>query len=96
MFPDELGRPMHTSRSLGVLHQVEDEAKLRRLEIKALRHSFATALLEGGEGDTEVARLLGHADTTVTRRVDTHAYEKSDVAGVRTLADAVLGKAATE
>lgn len=96
VFPDELGRPMHPSRSLHVLHEIQDTAKLRRLDVKALRHSFATALLEGGEVDTQVARLLGHADTTVTRRVYTHAYEKGDVAGVRILADAVLGKAATE
>jgi hypothetical protein len=46
--------------------------------------------------DTQVARRLGHADTTVTRRFHTHAYEKPEVAGVRTLVDAVLGKAATE
>jgi integrase len=91
VFPDELGRPMHVSRALKELHRIQEAAGLRWLDVKALRHSFATALMEGGEVDTQVARLLGHADTTVTRKVYTHAYEKTDVRGVRVLADAVFG-----
>jgi site-specific recombinase XerD len=82
---------MHISRTLKELHRIQDSAGLRRLDVKALRHSFATALMEGGEVDTQVARLLGHADTTVTRKVYTHAYEKTDVGSVRALADAVFG-----
>jgi integrase len=41
---------------------------------QAFRHTFATALIEGGEVDTQVARLMGHADTTVTRRIYAHAF----------------------
>jgi integrase len=53
-----------------------------RTDVRALRQGFATALLECGEVDTQVARLLGHADTMVPRRPYTHAYEKRDVAGI--------------
>ena len=47
----------------------------RPLDLKVFRHTFATALIEEGEADTQVARLMGHADTTVTRRVYTYAFE---------------------
>jgi hypothetical protein len=36
-------------------------------------------------------RLLGHADTTVTRREYAHAYERANAAGVTAFANAVLG-----
>jgi integrase len=48
------------------------------LDLKAFRHTYATALIEAGEADSQIARLMGHADTTVTQRVYAHAFERPE------------------
>jgi hypothetical protein len=53
-------------------------AGVRALDLKAFRHTYATALIEGGEVDSQIARLMGHADTTVTRRVYAHAFARPE------------------
>lgn len=64
---------------------------MSKLHIKAFRHTFATALLEGGKEDTQVARFLGHADTTVTRRVYAHYFNRPEGSPVITsFADAIF------
>jgi len=46
--------------------------------LTALRHSFATRLLEAGEDLITVAHLMGHKDATMLARVYQHVGEKSD------------------
>jgi integrase len=46
--------------------------------LKAFCHTYATPLIEGGEADTQVAKLMGHADTTVTRTVYAHAFNRPE------------------
>lgn len=64
---------------------------MSKLDIKAFRHTFATALLEGGEENTQVARCLGHAEATVTRRVYAHYFKRPEGSPVITsFADAIF------
>lgn len=46
--------------------------------LTAIRHSYATRLLEAGVDHITVAMLLGHVDATMLARVYQHVGEKSD------------------
>ena len=78
IFPNENGGILHPSTLYDALKRAQERAGVSKLDIKAFRHTFATALLEDREPDTEVARLLGHADTTVTRRVYAHVFNRPE------------------
>lgn len=60
-------------RRLLVLAEIplEDEEG-RRVNIHALRHTFATRLARSGVGLVEAQKLLGHSDPKLTARVYTH------------------------
>ena len=46
--------------------------------LTAIRHSFATRLLEGGCDHVTVSALLGHVDATMLSRVYSHVGERTD------------------
>jgi integrase len=74
VFPSETGTtPVHRSTlAHKALHPACDAAKLPRVRIHSLRHSFASTLLMAGKSETEVAKLCGHKDSSITRRVYAH------------------------
>jgi integrase len=84
LLPNDTGGIMHPSTLYDALKRAQTASGVRKLDIKAFRHTFATALIEGGEADTQIARLMGHADTTVTRRVYAHAFERPEGSQVAT------------
>jgi integrase len=48
------------------------DARGRKLDVHALRHTFASRLVRNGVGLAHAQRLLGHADPKLTARVYTH------------------------
>jgi integrase len=78
LFPNDHGGILHPSTLYDAVKRAQAKSGVRKLDIKAFRHTFATALHEGGESEPEVARLMGHADTTVTRRVYAHVFERPE------------------
>ena len=91
VFPSEAGYPLQRKSVLNGLHRTQRRAKLRQLDIKALRHSFASLLIAAGRSVTEVQYLMGHAHPTVTLRVYSHWFKKTETTGVADLAKAILG-----
>jgi integrase len=74
VFPSDTGKtPVHRSTlAHKALHPACDAAGLDRVRVHSLRHTFCSTLIMAGRPDTEVAKLAGHKDATVTRRIYAH------------------------
>ncbi len=74
VFPNRIGRPMYAtnmlSRSFAV---VLESAGLPRIRFHDLRHTAATLLLGKGIHPKVVSEMLGHANTSMTLDVYSHA-----------------------
>jgi len=76
------GEPIQRHHTLRCgLHPLLRRAGLCQVDMHSLRHSFATIRIMSGSPVNEVARDLGHSDSTTTLRIYTHWFE-----GVRTKA----------
>ena len=64
----------------------------RRLDVHALRHSFASRLARNGVGIAQAQRLLGHADPKLTMRAYTHL----GVEDLRGAVEAITKKVSTQ
>ncbi|MFB3049289.1 MAG: tyrosine-type recombinase/integrase, partial [Acidimicrobiia bacterium] len=63
---DELGQVLRPDRVGKLFVRLAESAKLRRITIRQLRHSHATALLAAGESPKVVQERLGHSSISVT------------------------------
>lgn len=68
VFTNRQGKPLSGSWVTHHLYRLEDRAGLRRLAFQALRRTFASRLAEAGVLELEIARLLGHTRTHVTKQ----------------------------
>jgi integrase len=85
------GLPYHRNMVSDVLDRAIKKAGLaKRLTPHGLRHSFASQLLDRGKPVTEVSKILGHKDSSITLKVYAHfAREKSTA--TQELASSILG-----
>lgn len=73
LFPSADGTPKHRSTITHEgLRPALEAAKLPRVGLHSLRHTFASTLLMAGRTAPEVAKLCGHAGPDVTNRVYAH------------------------
>jgi len=97
VFPAADGRPIRRSNALRCgLWPALRRANLRRVTMHSLRHSFASALIEGddlhpGAPITEVQHLLGHSSPAVTAKVYAHWLKDADSGAVSRLSAIILG-----
>jgi integrase len=92
VFPAADGRPLRRSNVLRYgLWPALTRARLRRVNIHSLRHSFASALIMGQTPITEVQALLGHASPAITLRIYSHWFQTKDTGAVGRLSKIVLG-----
>lgn len=89
IFPAPDGRPAHRTNVMrqGLLPALR-RAKLRKVTLHSLRHSFASILITNNAPITEVAGLLGHSSPTVTLGIYSHWLR-----GVKTDSINLLSKA---
>ena len=92
IFPTESGSPAHRSNVLrGVFYPAMARAKLRRLGMHSLRHTYASLLLAQGTPITEVSYYLGHSSPVVTMKVYAHWLKTVKTDSVNKLAGSILG-----
>lgn len=91
VFPNSDGAPLHRSSVLRYgLHPACDRAKMRRISVLTLRHTFASQLLLDGAPLAEVQKLMGHAQPATTLRCYTHFVPRSETDAVARFATAVF------
>lgn len=79
IFPDEQGLPLRRSDfGEDVWRPARRVAGLPDATMHDLRHHFASALIAGGLSPKVVARLLGHADASMTLKVYAHLWPDDD------------------
>jgi integrase len=64
--------PVETSSLIKRFHKLTKNAGLQGVNFHALRHTYATRLLEANEHPKTVQELLGHADISLTLNTYSH------------------------
>lgn len=77
VFCTALGRPIDPRNTLRVVEKAAAGLELDGVGNHSIRHTTATKMLEAGVHVEAVARLLGHADASVT--LSTYAHSSPDV-----------------
>jgi integrase len=73
VFVNEDGKPLDPGNLRGRVHyKACEKAKLRRVRIHDIRHSYATIRISAGHNIADVSRQLGHASIKIT--VDTYYH----------------------
>ena len=89
VFCTEVGRPVEPRNLLRVVEAAAKKADLQGVGVHTLRHSAATAMLEGGTHIKAVSDLLGHGSVAVTGDVYGHTSD-SAARGAVELLDGLL------
>jgi integrase len=97
VFPKKDGNPHDRSTILrSGLYPAIRRAEVKKLDMHALRHTFASLLLSQGTPITEVSSYLGHADPQITLKVYSHWIPRMKTDSISRLADMILGAKAAE
>jgi integrase len=75
IFTDEAGKPLQRGAfNEGVWHAARKAASVPESTMHDLRHFYASMLIRAGLNPKAVAKLLGHADPSMTLRVYAHLW----------------------
>lgn len=72
------GYPLSDGTVSEILKRISKKAGVKRISAKGLRHGHATLLAYSGDNIVQVARRLGHSDTSTTLRYYTHSMPVHD------------------
>jgi integrase len=73
VFINQEGKPLDPGNLRGRVHyKACEKAKLRRVRIHDIRHSYATIRISSGHNIADVSRQLGHASIKIT--IDTYYH----------------------
>lgn len=92
VFPNEAGLPLQRNAGLRWLSEAAGRAEVDVLDVKALRHTFASISISVNRlSIPEVQRLMGHGNPGVTAKIYTHWVKDAESTASAQLADVVLG-----
>lgn len=89
VFPTEFGTQLDPRNLLRTIQAAAKKAGLQDVDVHTLRHSAASAWLEGGVHIKAVADLLGHSSISITGDIYGHAEDATARAAVDGLADSL-------
>ena len=84
VYPD--GRPMHPETITARFNRLVDRARLPRIRLHDVRHSYATVSLDAGVNPKIVSERIGHASLAFTLQTYTHRSEGRDRDAAATVA----------
>ena len=91
VFPKKDGTPQDRKTVLrSALYPAIRRAEVKKLDMHALRHTFASLLLSQGTPITEVSSYLRHADPQITLKVYSHWIPRTKTDSISRLAGMVL------
>lgn len=97
VFPKRDGSPQDRKSVLrGGLYPAIRRAEVKKLDMHALRHTFASLLLSQGTPITEVSSYLGHADPQITLKVYSHWIPRTKTDSISRLTGMVLNPNASQ
>lgn len=83
------GEAMHPNVPFNWLKRFCERNHLPFKGLHAFRHTFATQAITNGTDVATVSSVLGHADTSVTLNIYTHAVKEANVKAINTVADLI-------
>jgi integrase len=91
VFPKKDGAP-HDRKTIlrSGLYPAIRRAEVKKLDMHALRHTFASLLLSQGTPITEVSSYLGHADPQITLKVYSHWIPRTKTDSISRLAGLIF------
>jgi integrase len=93
VFTTEFGRPLHPQNLVDLIEKYAAEAGVPRITFHDLRHTYATAALEGGVPMKVVSERIGHSNVSFTMQTYAHVRADADHEAAQQAADFLLGDA---
>ncbi len=78
IFTTDEGKPIHPDTISGWFNKFLERHSLPHISIHSLRHTNATLLIASGTNLRTVSQRLGHANTSTTVNIYTHAIQSAD------------------
>lgn len=86
VFTTEFGRPVDPRNVLRTLKSAAKKAKIEGACVHTLRHSWASAMMDGGENIKIVSEILGHSSVAITGDIYVHTNSDSKRAAMASMA----------
>ena len=96
VFTTEFGRPLHPQNLVDLIERYAAEAGVPRITFHDLRHTYATAALEGGVAMKVVSERIGHSNVSFTMQTYAHVRAEADHEAAQQAADFLLGDVVPE
>ena len=85
VFCSTVGTPIDPRNLIRDLHKICKRSGIKRLNVHAMRHTYATRLLESNQHPKIVQELLGHSNISITLDIYSHVMPDIKKAAVQTL-----------
>ncbi len=83
VFCSEVGTPLLPSNIYRIHTRLCEDAKINHIPFHALRHTFATRLIEEGEDIKTVQKLLGHSTIEIAYKIYVHVTKETKKAAAK-------------
>lgn len=92
VFTTSIGTPIHPRNALRSLKRLCDDAKVTKLRLHDLRHTYASLALQRGTPVELVSERLGHARVDITLNTYRHLYDAERQSAALSLTDLLGSK----